>query len=181
MTAPLTPAVPPAWPSDGTELDGIRDRSLHMMGDDAASAWDAEQALAWEGMLELGRRLRRRAEDMLTRDHDLSISKLGILGRLLRAPDRTLRLTALADAMGLSVSRASRVVDRLEDEGLVERRQCDLDGRAVNVVLSHDGARRAICAQHAVFLMISEAYADRLSPDETAVLARVFGRLLESD
>ena len=75
-----------------------------MMGDDAVAAWDADQALAWEGMLGLGRRLRRRAEDMLVQDHDVSVSMLGMMGRLRGADRRTLRQSALADAMGLSVS-----------------------------------------------------------------------------
>jgi DNA-binding MarR family transcriptional regulator len=156
----------------------IRARALHMMGDDAAASWDSEQALAWEGMLELGRRLRRRAEEMLAQDHDLSVSMLGMMGRLRGADRRTLRQSALAEAMGLSVSRASRVIDLLEERGHVSRAQCPSDGRATNVTLTDQGIRTTESAQHDLFVMVSDAFADRLSADETATLARVFGRLL---
>ena len=90
-----------------------------MMGHDAEQSWTEDDALAWEGMLEISRRLRRRAEDMLTRDDDLSVSMLGIMGRLVRAEDMTLRQTALAEATGLSVSRVSRIIDLLAERGLV--------------------------------------------------------------
>jgi DNA-binding MarR family transcriptional regulator len=118
---------------------------------------------------------------MLVRDHDVSVSMLGMMGRLRRADARTLRQSALADAMGLSVSRASRVVDLLEDRGLVTRTQCPNDGRATNVTLTDAGIVRAASAQHALFLMVSAAFSDRLSPEETATFAQVFGRLLADD
>ena len=152
-----------------------------MMGDDAVAAWDADQALAWEGMLELGRRLRRRAEDMLVRDHDVSVSMLGMMGRLRGADRRTLRQSALADAMGLSVSRSSRVIDLLEERGLVTRAQCPSDGRATNVMLTDEGIRITESAQHDLFVMVSAAFVGRLSAEESATLARVFGRLLADD
>jgi DNA-binding MarR family transcriptional regulator len=170
----------PSWPSAGPELDGIRARALHMMGADAVDALEANQALALEGMLELVRRLRRRAEDLLAGDYELSISMLGLLGRLMCAPHRTLRQTDLADAMGLSVSRASRLIDRLEELGMVDRHQCPSDGRATNVTLTDDGAVRASAAQHTVFGLITDEFTGRLTADETAVIASAFGRLLTS-
>ncbi len=169
-------STPP--PPTQTESERIRARALHMMGDDAAVSWDADQALAWEGMLELGRRLRRRAEDMLMQDYDLSVSMLGMMGRLRCADRRTLRQSALAEAMGLSVSRVSRVIDLLEERGVVQRTQCPSDGRASNVTLTDAGISRTTSAQHALFEVVSGAFADRLSPNETATLAQVFGRLL---
>lgn len=170
-------STPQALPTT-TERERIRTRALHMMGDDVAASWDADQALAWEGMLELARRLRRRAEDTLMQDHDLSVSMLGMMGRLRGADRCTLRQSALAEAMGLSVSRASRVIDLLEERGVVKRTPCPSDGRATNVTLTDAGIERAASAQHALFVMVSGAFAERLSPEETATLAQVFGRLL---
>ena len=69
----------------------------------------------------------------------LTVSMLGIMGRLARAERRTLRQTDIASAMGLSFSRISRLVDTLSARGLVERRPCPTDARAVNVTLTDDG------------------------------------------
>ena len=153
-------------------------RAVHMMGPDAERAWTRDDALAWEGMLELGRRLRRHAEDILTRDDDLSVGMLGILGRLVRATDMTLRPTALAAATGLSVSRVSRIVDTLERRGLVECHACTIDARATDITVTPLGRDRTAAAQHRLFAFVDESFAGRLSPDETATLARVFARLL---
>jgi len=149
-----------------------------MMGRDAERAWTDDDALAWEGLLELGRRLRRQAEDMLARDDDLSVSMLGILGRLMRVQDVTLRPTALAEAAGLSISRVSRIIDVLEQRGLVECQVCPTDARASNITLTSLGRERTAAAQHRLFLFVEDAFAGRLAPDETATLARVFARLL---
>ena len=55
------------------------------MGENADRAWSAEQAVAWEGFLELGRQLRRAADELLGPVDDLTVSTLGIMGRLARA------------------------------------------------------------------------------------------------
>ena len=152
-------------------------RALHMMGVGARTI-DADAAIAWEGMLELVRRRRREAEELLAGQHDLSVSMLGATGRLALAPGQTLRQMALADAMGLSVSRTSRVIDLLEQRGLVTRRPCPSDARATNVVLTADGAARTARAQAALHRLVRATFLDRLDAGETAALAAIVRRLL---
>jgi DNA-binding MarR family transcriptional regulator len=165
-----------AAPSDDPER--VAARAVLMMGRDAERTWTDEDALAWEGMLELSRRLRRRAEELLTRDDDLSVSMLGIMGRLVRAEDMTLRQTALAEATGLSVSRVSRIIDMLAERGLVERHTCPTDARATDIAVTARGRERTARAQHRLFAFVEASFSGRLSPDERATLARVFARLL---
>ena len=164
----------------GLELARITARAGDMMGDGVA-VWTPDQALAWEGLLELGRRLRRRADEMLAREYGLSISMLGIMGRLAGTDAGRLRQNALADAMGLSVSRVSRVIDLLEARDLVIRTQCPTDARATDVALTDAGRGRTADAQAAVFAEVSGAFADRLTAEETHTLAGVFARLLAAD
>ncbi len=159
-------------------LAPVTARAGYMMGVHADRAWTPDHAIAWEGMLELNRRLRREAEAILERDHELSVSMLGIMGRLLRAPERTLRQTDLADAMGLSLSRISRIIDILERRELVGRQRCPSDARATNVCLTDAGAARAEAAQGTVFGFVERAFAGRLSEDEIRTLAGIFSRLL---
>jgi DNA-binding MarR family transcriptional regulator len=164
-------------PVDG-EASRVAARAFHMMGPDAEDEWAGDEAMAWEGLLEVARRLRRRAEEMLIESFELSISMLGITGRLSRAPEPTLRQTALADAMGLSLSRVSRVIDLLEQRGLVERRACPTDARATNVTLTRQGGALTASAQRELFAFVRSAFFDALEPGEVETLAAVFMRLL---
>ena len=58
-----------------------------------------------------------------------------VLAMLSEAPDRTLRMTGLAQRTNATLPRLSHVVRRLEDRGLVERFPCPEDGRATNARL----------------------------------------------
>ena len=58
-------------------------------------------------------------------------------------------LDVLADGLRLSHSRAVRVIDRLEDEGLARREPDPDDGRAVRIVLTAAGRRAADAAEAA--------------------------------
>lgn len=176
----MTPRVSaePACPL-GEQAVQVAARATNMMGKSAEREWPAEQAIAWEGLLEVSRRLRRGAEELLLERFDLSISMLGIIGRLSLAPENTLRQTAIADAMGLSLSRVSRVVDIVEERGLVERHSCPNDQRATNVKLTAAGGELTSRAQCELFSYVRSGFFDRLEPAEVRTLATVFARLLE--
>ncbi|WP_236051751.1 MarR family winged helix-turn-helix transcriptional regulator [Nonomuraea cypriaca] len=62
--------------------------------------------------------------------------------RLARSPGRRLRMSDLAAQTGLSTSGVTRVVDRLEREGLVARQACASDRRASYAVLTEAGRER---------------------------------------
>ncbi len=154
-------------------------RARHMMGPDVERSWSGEQPMAWEGLIEVYRRLHRGLEELLIEEFDLSISMLGVIGRLSLAPEHTLRQTALAQAMGLSLSRVSRVIDLLEQRGLLERHSCPADARATNVKLTRRGSTLTARAQSAMFAHVQGRFFDHLEPDEVGALASVFARLLE--
>jgi DNA-binding MarR family transcriptional regulator len=73
-------------------------------------------------------------------DNDLSLTQLRVLA-ILR--DRKVRMTALADYLGLEKSTMTGLVDRAEKRGLLQRAPSASDGRAVDVFLSPDGAALA--------------------------------------
>ncbi|ADG86854.1 transcriptional regulator, MarR family [Thermobispora bispora DSM 43833] len=62
--------------------------------------------------------------------------------RLARSPERRLRMSDLAAQTSMSTSGITRVVDRLEREGLVERRACPNDRRSLYAVLTDAGRKR---------------------------------------
>lgn len=167
-----------ARPAADERLAAVIARAGYMMGENVDRAWSRDVAIAWEGFLELSRVLRRDAEGLLEPYGGLSVSMLGIMGRLARAERLTLRQTQLAEAMGLSVSRVSRVIDTLEGRGLVERHACPTDARATNVTLTRDGQALTRSAQDTVFAFVDERFVAPLDDEELATLAAVFARLL---
>ncbi|MEN3361436.1 MAG: hypothetical protein V7637_5418 [Mycobacteriales bacterium] len=73
-------------------------------------------------------------------EHDLSLTQLRVLA-ILR--DRRLKMTELADYLGLDKSTMTGLVDRAEKRGLLERVRNPTDGRAVDVRISPGGAKLA--------------------------------------
>ena len=125
------------------EADGrmapITARAGYMMGRNVDRAWSPERAAAWEGFLELSRQLRRAAEGLLE-PFGLSVSMLGVMGRLERAEARTLRQTELAEAMGLSVSRISRPFRISVTSAVCSRRQTSVCRRRARLVVQASAA-----------------------------------------
>lgn len=173
-----TTSAPPGC-TDAGEAARVAQRAFHMMGPDAEREWSGEDAVAWEGLLDISRRLRRGAEHVLAERCEMSISMLGITGRLSRAPALTLRQTALAESMGLSLSRVSRVIDMLEQREVLERRACPADARATNVTLTSQGQELTATAQHELFTYVQSSFFETLEPGEVGVLAAIFTRLLD--
>jgi DNA-binding MarR family transcriptional regulator len=62
-------------------------------------------------------------------EHDLTGAEFQVLVRLARSPNRELRMSDLAAQTQLTTSGITRVVDRLEADGLVARRACPTDRR----------------------------------------------------
>ena len=67
--------------------------------------------------------------------------EFGVLLRLLRTPGHRLRMTDLAGHTGLTTSGMTRLVDRLEADGLVERASCPTDRRGFEATLTTKGRR----------------------------------------
>ena len=75
----------------------------------------------------------------LLRDSDLTHFEYGILYALADAPDRTLRMSALADYANSSLSRLSRAASRLEKKGWMRRTPDPADGRSTLAALTAAG------------------------------------------
>ena len=84
-------------------------------------------------------------ERELQHRHGLTVSEFEVLQRLAEAPDEHSRMQELADSVHLSQSALSRLVGRLEADGLVSRSLCDADRRGIYACLTPDG--RALVEQ----------------------------------
>jgi DNA-binding MarR family transcriptional regulator len=152
----------------------------YVVGDDGLATWSDTHKDAWIGMLETHKRLTRALDAELEAEHGLTLSGVECLGRLAGSDGRAMRLTALANATGLSLSRISRIVDTLEGRKLVERRSSVEDARAVEAHPTEAGLTLVREAQASHFASVQERFFEQLSEDELAVLARVFARFAPS-
>ncbi|MDT5027661.1 MAG: MarR family transcriptional regulator, and catechol-resistance regulon repressor [Micromonosporaceae bacterium] len=99
-------------------------------------------------------------------EHGLSPAEFEALLRLGRSPGGALRMSDLAAQTQLTTSGITRVVDRLERDGLVERRACPTDRRGLFAHISEAGRSRldAILPGHVE--LIERWLTGRLTPDQ---------------
>src|SRR5436190_20972579 len=92
-------------------------------------------------------RVREALEHALQREYRLSLSEYDVLRRLVDGPKGHRRIQELAEEIHLSQSALSRLVQRLEDDGYVERAVCDHDRRGVFACVT-DAGRKAQAEAH---------------------------------
>jgi DNA-binding MarR family transcriptional regulator len=121
----------------------------------------------------------RALESDLLIGQGMSLSEYTALMHLSEAPGRTLRMSDLASACALSLSGMSRIVGRLETQGLVERERASCDGRGLNAVLTEAGMVRLRRAWPTHLASVRRHVMDHLSeldlPAVTAALHRFGG------
>jgi DNA-binding MarR family transcriptional regulator len=102
----------------------------------------AREEAAWTGLLRTRERLMQALDRELEHEHGLSLAEYDVLVQLDGAPERSLRMAELADAVLLTRSGITRLVDRLERRELIERHRCPSDARGLWAVLTDAGAER---------------------------------------
>lgn len=114
----------------------------------------------------------------LARDEDLTHFDYFTLAMLSEAPERTLRMTALATRTNATLPRLSRVVSRLERAGLVQRSPCPQDRRATNATLTDAGWVKLVRAAPGHVATVRAFVIDALTPAQLSQLSRISDRLL---
>jgi DNA-binding MarR family transcriptional regulator len=110
-------------------------------------------------------------------EHDLSLTQLRVLA-ILR--DRRVKMSELADYLGLDKSTVSGLVDRAEKRGLLQRAPNPLDGRGVDVLLSTGGTELAERGAAQIARSLSPM-TSALTAAETRRLTALLERILETD
>lgn len=96
---------------------------------------------AWHDLLDRHARATWALERALE-PHGLGVSEFEVLDRLVEQGKKVARVQDLARAAYLSQSALSRVIGRLERDGLVSRSLCDVDRRGIFVCLTDEGRKR---------------------------------------
>lgn len=118
-------------------------------------------------------------DSQLQHDADLTHFEYFTLAMLSEAPDRTLRMTALAEHTNSTLSRLSHVVARLEKRGFVERTPCPEDRRATNAKLTDAGWQKVVASAPGHVRTVRENVIDLLTDEQVAQLDGISDALLK--
>jgi DNA-binding MarR family transcriptional regulator len=133
---------------------------------------------AWRGMLRVHAELVKALDSELVGAHDLPLINYEVLITLDAAPDQRLRMAELADSVLLSRSGMTRLVDRLERDGLLVRDHCTDDGRGCYAVLTEKGAATLAEARPTHLGGVRAKFLSRFDDEELRALAALWERVL---
>ena len=117
-------------------------------------------------------------DQQLQRDSNLGMVEYQVLAMLSESPQRTMRMSSLAEVTNASLSRLSHLVKRLEQRSLVRREPDPTDGRFTNAILTDKGYQTLVEAAPGHVAHVRSLIIDVLSPEQLRRLGRDAGRIL---
>ena len=126
----------------------------------------------WRSFLLAHARVSRRLDEELRAEHDVSFAEYDALLTIAQAPGRRVRMGSLAEQVLLSKSGVTRLVDRLVNDGLVERSTCSTDARGAEAVLTDRGLTRLRAASRTHLRGISEHFLAVVETEDLGSLER---------
>ena len=103
-----------------------------------------------------------------------------LLVQLMRAPRKQLRGGELARRLLISTSSTTRLIDRAEAAGLVERQPDPDDRRARQIVLTDEGERVALSFAPLLLEVLQRVVFDTFSREDVAALTKLLVRLRDA-
>ncbi|MGL6279135.1 MAG: MarR family winged helix-turn-helix transcriptional regulator [Gaiella sp.] len=137
----------------------------------------AHELAAWRGFLRAHAGLVRELDHELETTHGLPLHEYEVLLLLAEADHGRLRMSELADGALLSQSGLTRLVDRLEQAGLVVRERCEQDRRGLYARITDEGSRRFAQARVTHLAGVRSRFLDRFTTDELDALAAAWERV----
>jgi DNA-binding MarR family transcriptional regulator len=142
------------------------------------TARDARLA-PWRAFVRAQAHVSRRLDEDLRAEHGLSLQEYVALLILAEAPERRLRMGRLADSLTLSKSGATRLIDRLVDDGLVDRVVCASDLRGAEAALTEAGVSRLRTAAPTHLRGIAEYFLSAIDGEDLPVVQRTMESVSE--
>jgi DNA-binding MarR family transcriptional regulator len=137
-----------------------------------------ERMAAWVTLLQAHSAVVAALGEKLERDIGLPLSWYEVLVQLGPAPDGKLRMQDLARSVLLSKSGVTRLVDRMQEAGLVERTACMSDRRVIYAGITEAGRRRLVDALPAFEEGFEEHFARFLSDGDARDLRASLHKVL---
>jgi len=147
--------------------------------EEAPADWlTAAEVDSWLSVVRLMTWLPWSIDQQLQRDSNLGMVEYQVLAMLSNRPERTMRMSALAEVTNASLSRLSHLVKRLEGRGLVRREPDPADGRFTNAILTDEGFQTLADAAPGHVAHVRSLVIDVLSPEQLRRLGLTADRIM---
>ena len=131
---------------------------------------------AWRGFLRTHHEMIATLDRELERRHGLPLTSYEVLLQIADSPTGTLRMSDIAERVLLSRSGLTRLVDRLERDGLVRRRTCPSDLRGQNAELTERGREVFADARTTHLAGVRRHFLERFDEHELETLGGLWAR-----
>jgi DNA-binding MarR family transcriptional regulator len=147
--------------------------------DPAATRWlsPAEQHL-WRTFLRMRQQLDAQLARQLQAESEISIADFSVLVVLTDVPEGRVRVLELARGLQWEKSRLSHHLARMVKRGLIERAECDEDGRGSFVVITDAGRRAIEAAAPRHVELVRTLFFDPLTDEQVTQLTQISERIL---
>jgi DNA-binding MarR family transcriptional regulator len=132
---------------------------------------------AWVRFIRSHAATRRAVSADLISEHGLTVNDYECLLLLSRAEDGHMRRVDLAEELQLTPSGVTRLLDGLEEQGLVAKDTCSSDARVTYAVITDTGMAKLRESSNSHLGAIRRVFEDRFTGEELATLAELLGRL----
>ena len=142
-----------------------------------APKWlNSSEMKAWRQYIIASRRLLDALDEDLSA-HDVSMADYEVLAQLSDAPDRTMRMSELAEVAMISRSRLSHRIKVMEKEGWVRREACPDDKRGSFAIMTPKGWKAIVAAAPDHVASVRGRFLDVLDREDQKALAEIFDRV----
>ncbi len=135
---------------------------------------------AWRGLLQAHASLVATLSSELESEVGLPLTHFEVLVRLANSPDGQMRMQDLAGSVLLSKSGVTRLVDRMAESGLVERRACLSDRRVTWAGITPAGREALRRATPVHRRGIERHFTSHLTAEEARILAEALQKVTRS-
>ena len=141
---------------------------------------EGQSLSAWLTLLQAHAVLVNLLEKDLQAATGLPLGSFEVLVQLTSAPEGRLKMVELADSILLSKSGVTRLVDRMEAEGLVTRGSCATDRRIVYAIVTPEGRAALRDAMPRHLESLAQRFTSHLSPSEIKTLRATLQKILDA-
>jgi DNA-binding MarR family transcriptional regulator len=139
---------------------------------------DERELKAWRGLLRVHARISKALDVRLEAEHGLPLTSYEVLRYLADAEGQRMRMCDLASSVILSRSGLTRLVDRLERDGLLARESCSSDARGAFAKLTPAGQQKLAAARATHLAGVRSLFLDHLDDEALDLLAGVWDGVL---
>lgn len=139
-----------------------------------------DQLAVWRAFVNAHAGVIRRIEKDLAERHQVPLVWYDVLVALYQAPGKKLRMSELADKVVLTPSGLTRLVEKLEKQGLVRRERTEEDRRGAYTVLTREGKRAFLQAWPTYEQGIRKYFIEVLTEDECRTMGEGLTKIYQS-